>query len=263
MASLDRHLNPLYAIKECSSCGNLHTKNCGWSIESLEDKILVPVPDLTLEAGFSRLPKDTSESSDDVTKLLIYKSPLVVNKAPMERCSLWLLLYTLSFVYSIRKSYEEDKGELRKSKSGLKIDIWKIHIRLRVDVDYSIAIAPVLTDQDPVSTSITFKEHLRNIIDSPTILFLSDCRFLMRNIDYVDASPPDSERVCLEVVEIVIQKLEGLMMILFLTIKEVILDVPDSEASRAQCFVLRSLELQILSFIWESDILILSNKRLS
>ncbi|GKA36387.1 hypothetical protein Tco_0722878 [Tanacetum coccineum] len=47
MASLDRHLNPLYAIKECSSCGNLHTKNCGWSIESLEDKILVPIPDLS------------------------------------------------------------------------------------------------------------------------------------------------------------------------------------------------------------------------
>ncbi|GJU18735.1 hypothetical protein Tco_1146701 [Tanacetum coccineum] len=35
-------------------------------------------------------------------------------------------------------------------------------------------------------------------------------------------------------------------------------DVPDFEASRARSFVLRSLELQILSFIWESDILILS-----
>ncbi|GJT07277.1 reverse transcriptase domain-containing protein [Tanacetum coccineum] len=35
-------------------------------------------------------------------------------------------------------------------------------------------------------------------------------------------------------------------------------DCPDSEASRARGFVLRSQELQILSFIWESDILILS-----
>ncbi|GJY25013.1 hypothetical protein Tco_0399739 [Tanacetum coccineum] len=34
--------------------------------------------------------------------------------------------------------------------------------------------------------------------------------------------------------------------------------VPDSEASRAHGFVLRSQELQILSFIWKSDILILS-----
>ncbi|GJR96013.1 hypothetical protein Tco_0268187 [Tanacetum coccineum] len=47
MASLDRHLNPLYAIKECSSYGNLYTKDCGCSKGSLKDKILVPVPDLS------------------------------------------------------------------------------------------------------------------------------------------------------------------------------------------------------------------------
>ncbi|GJS59428.1 hypothetical protein Tco_0654212 [Tanacetum coccineum] len=42
ISSLDHRLNPLYAIKECSSCGNLHTKNYGCSIGSLEDKILIP-----------------------------------------------------------------------------------------------------------------------------------------------------------------------------------------------------------------------------
>ncbi|GJZ17218.1 hypothetical protein Tco_0553341 [Tanacetum coccineum] len=47
MASLDRRLNPLHAIKECSSCGNLHTKDCGCPKGSLEDKILVPIPDLS------------------------------------------------------------------------------------------------------------------------------------------------------------------------------------------------------------------------
>ncbi|GKA30970.1 hypothetical protein Tco_0717275 [Tanacetum coccineum] len=41
MSLLDRRLNPLYAIKECSSCGKLHTKDCGCSKGSLEDKILV------------------------------------------------------------------------------------------------------------------------------------------------------------------------------------------------------------------------------
>ncbi|GJW39063.1 hypothetical protein Tco_0064908 [Tanacetum coccineum] len=45
MASLDYHLNPLFSIKECSSCGALYTRNCGCSKGSLEDKILVPVPD--------------------------------------------------------------------------------------------------------------------------------------------------------------------------------------------------------------------------
>ncbi|GKB03747.1 hypothetical protein Tco_0831890 [Tanacetum coccineum] len=41
MASFDYR----YAIKECSSCGALYTRNCGCSKGSLEDKILVPVPD--------------------------------------------------------------------------------------------------------------------------------------------------------------------------------------------------------------------------
>ncbi|GJS62867.1 hypothetical protein Tco_0677431 [Tanacetum coccineum] len=41
MASLDYRLNPLYAIKECSSCGTLYTGDCGCSKGSLEDKILV------------------------------------------------------------------------------------------------------------------------------------------------------------------------------------------------------------------------------
>ncbi|GKB68855.1 hypothetical protein Tco_0930267 [Tanacetum coccineum] len=45
MASLDHHLNPLFSIKECMSCGALYTRNCGCSKGSLEDKILVPVPD--------------------------------------------------------------------------------------------------------------------------------------------------------------------------------------------------------------------------
>ncbi|GKB27213.1 hypothetical protein Tco_0866614 [Tanacetum coccineum] len=45
MASLDYRLNPLFSIKECSSCGALYTRNCGCSKGSLEDKILVPVPD--------------------------------------------------------------------------------------------------------------------------------------------------------------------------------------------------------------------------
>ncbi|GJW65005.1 hypothetical protein Tco_0116889 [Tanacetum coccineum] len=45
MASFNYRLNPLYAINECSSCGALYTRNCGCSKGSLEDNILVPVPD--------------------------------------------------------------------------------------------------------------------------------------------------------------------------------------------------------------------------
>ncbi|GKD17733.1 hypothetical protein Tco_1206891 [Tanacetum coccineum] len=42
MASFDYHLNPLYAIKKCSSCGALYTSDYCCSKRGLEDKILVP-----------------------------------------------------------------------------------------------------------------------------------------------------------------------------------------------------------------------------
>ncbi|GJR88646.1 hypothetical protein Tco_0212657 [Tanacetum coccineum] len=42
MTSFSYRLNPVYAIKECSSCGSLYTKDCGCSKGSLDDKILVP-----------------------------------------------------------------------------------------------------------------------------------------------------------------------------------------------------------------------------
>ncbi|GJV50722.1 hypothetical protein Tco_1446463 [Tanacetum coccineum] len=111
MASLDRRLNPLYAIKECSSCGNLHTKDCGCSKGSLEYKILVPIPDLSqrplkiekicldcgdpvhglycqqcalirkiLEEVFQDF-QDTSMSSDDDTNF-VNQEPFIVKQGP-------------------------------------------------------------------------------------------------------------------------------------------------------------------------------------
>ncbi|GJV92724.1 hypothetical protein Tco_1540537 [Tanacetum coccineum] len=44
MASLDHRLNPLFSIKECSSCEALYTADFCCSKGGLEDKILVPKP---------------------------------------------------------------------------------------------------------------------------------------------------------------------------------------------------------------------------
>ncbi|GJR86480.1 hypothetical protein Tco_0210491 [Tanacetum coccineum] len=111
MASLNHRSNHLYAIKECSSCGNLHTKDCGCPKGSLGDKILVPIPDLsqrplkiekicldcgdpvhglycrqcalirkTLEEVFQDF-QDTSKSSNDRTNF-VDQEPFVVKQGP-------------------------------------------------------------------------------------------------------------------------------------------------------------------------------------
>ncbi|GJY44888.1 hypothetical protein Tco_0433101 [Tanacetum coccineum] len=108
-------LNPLYAIKECSTCGSLYTKEC-CSIGSFEDKILTPVPDSSprcarcgtpvdgpscrgcaflrkkfdedllaycVENGIFQDFQNTSESSDDNTNVVnALREPCVVNQDP-------------------------------------------------------------------------------------------------------------------------------------------------------------------------------------
>ncbi|GJX96596.1 hypothetical protein Tco_0352394, partial [Tanacetum coccineum] len=108
-------LNPRYAIKECSTCERLYTKEC-CSIGSLDDKILVPEPDSSpccakcgtpvdgpycrgcaflrkkfdedllaycVENGIFKDFQDTSESSDDNTNVVnALREPCVVNQDP-------------------------------------------------------------------------------------------------------------------------------------------------------------------------------------
>ncbi|GKB34315.1 hypothetical protein Tco_0879257, partial [Tanacetum coccineum] len=110
----------LYAIKECSTCGSLYTKDC-CSIGSLNDKILVSESDSSpccarcgtpvdgpscrgcaflrkkfdedllaycVENGIFKDFQDTSESSDDNTNVVnALREPCVVNQDPGEKSS--------------------------------------------------------------------------------------------------------------------------------------------------------------------------------
>ncbi|GJW45520.1 hypothetical protein Tco_0077166 [Tanacetum coccineum] len=71
MASLDHRLNPLFSIKECSSCGALYTADFCCSKGGLEDKILVPKP-----------PSELSTCGDSVDGL--YCRPFLTNLKPQQ-----------------------------------------------------------------------------------------------------------------------------------------------------------------------------------
>ncbi|GJZ04765.1 hypothetical protein Tco_0538040 [Tanacetum coccineum] len=123
MTSFDYRLNPIYAIKECATCGVLYTADFCCSKKGLEDKILVPKPprncarcarcgtpvdgpycqgcallrkkfkeDLftyCVENEFFEDLQDTSESSDDNTNVVnAPQEPFVGNQDPGENSSL-------------------------------------------------------------------------------------------------------------------------------------------------------------------------------
>ncbi|GKA36955.1 hypothetical protein Tco_0723520 [Tanacetum coccineum] len=64
MASLDYHLNPLYTIRECSTCGALYNKSCGCSKGGLVDKFVCD-PNKTLDSS-QRPPQDCVKCGNPV-----------------------------------------------------------------------------------------------------------------------------------------------------------------------------------------------------
>nr|GEX64736.1 hypothetical protein [Tanacetum cinerariifolium] len=96
MASFDYRLNPLYPIKECSSCGALYTTDYFCSDGSLEDKIICDLdktPDLAQQSP-QNYPKcgnpvdDSSEPSNDNTSVAnALQDPFVVNQDPGKNSS--------------------------------------------------------------------------------------------------------------------------------------------------------------------------------
>nr|GEV08008.1 hypothetical protein [Tanacetum cinerariifolium] len=96
MASFDYRLNPLYPIKECSSCGALYIKDYCCSDGSLTDKIICDLdktPDLSQRSP-QNCPKcghpvdDSSEPSNDNTNVVnALQEPFVVNQDPGKNSS--------------------------------------------------------------------------------------------------------------------------------------------------------------------------------
>ncbi|GJY90082.1 hypothetical protein Tco_0505278, partial [Tanacetum coccineum] len=148
MASLDYRLNPLFTIKECSSCGALYTRNCGCSKESLEDKILVPKP-----------PQNCATCGDPVDGLYC-RSCAFVRKCLNEAC----FDQTQTPQYTVHHPIFKKEEERRIAEDQAAKDrYWKIPICYDEDEDYTIAITPVLSTKEPVDSLIMEDEHLDTI----------------------------------------------------------------------------------------------------
>nr|GEZ76995.1 hypothetical protein [Tanacetum cinerariifolium] len=76
MTSSGYRSNPRYAIKECSSCGTLYTRDCGCSKGNVEDKILVPKP----PKNYTRYFQNSSEPSNASTNVVNAPRELYVLK---------------------------------------------------------------------------------------------------------------------------------------------------------------------------------------
>nr|GEV06529.1 hypothetical protein [Tanacetum cinerariifolium] len=244
MASLDYRLNPIYTIKECSSCRDLYNKSCGCSKGGFVDKLV-------------RDPNKTPDlSQQPLHNCLKCGNP--VDGLYCRQCAL------------LRKKLKEDTDE-NSSQSPPHIDHHCCYGCGDSLDGLTIAITPVLSIDDPVDSLIIEDEHLDTILamESDEVIkssvedlvpipsesegipenmcdvpfrdnslplniskdqfedfsdsnddstLIDDDYFSIDDIDYVEASPPDSELVSLKEVKVDILR-EKLLKIHFLIAK--------------------------------------------
>ncbi|GKD21920.1 hypothetical protein Tco_1223623 [Tanacetum coccineum] len=202
----------------------------------------------------------------------------VIDPTPLEKGMEELRIAFQAWSDNIRQKKEEEEKRIAKEQAS-KDRYWKIPICYDDDEDYTIAITPVSSTEEPVNSlsmgdehldtipatesdeviksSVenlvqisTFKEHSEIVIDFDDDSTSSDDDSPYgEDIDYVDASPPDAEIVSSEVVEIVIPEVGGIDTDILLTIKDDILHnpVPSSD------FVTKSPSTFPNSFLEETN----------
>ncbi|GKC06715.1 hypothetical protein Tco_0998325 [Tanacetum coccineum] len=271
MASFGYRLNPLYAIKECSSCGALYTTDYCCSKGSLIDKIIRERP-----------PQNCATCRDPVDGL--YCRPCAfVRKCLNEG---WYTIHDENEILNTSESSNDNTNVVsapqepfifnQDPEQAAKDRNWKIPICYDDDEDDTIAVTPVLLTEELVDSLIMKDEHLDTILatESDEVINSSveelvpipsesegipenvcdvplcnnptpfeafkdyseivvdsnedssssdDDSFSSKDIEYVDASPPDAETVSSEVVEIVIPEVGGIDIDILLTIKDDIL----------------------------------------
>nr|GEY09722.1 hypothetical protein [Tanacetum cinerariifolium] len=234
MTSFGYRLNPRYAIKECLSCGALYTGDFCCLKENVEDKILVPkLPKKCARCAKCRHPvnglycqectllrekleedlvtylkyfQDTSESSDDSTNVVnaprepfVVKQDHGVNPPHIDKCccecgnaldAIYCQQCICKSCGKVIKSSVEDLVPIPSEFEGIPDTMCDVHL---------------VNNPTPLEA----KDHFEIVINSNDDISSSDDDSLYNeNIEYVEASPHDSELVSLEAVGIVIPEEE-------------------------------------------------------
>ncbi|GJV71515.1 hypothetical protein Tco_1491510 [Tanacetum coccineum] len=194
MTSFDCRLK---AIKACSACGNLHTSAFCCSKEKLKNKILVPMPessqqhikiericfdcgdllhglnclecDLTrkiLEKAFQKFQNTSKSSNDNSNVVNAPREPFVVKQDPSVNSSQKSPLIDQKCCCECGDSLDGIFCQQCTLSEYINTPAWNrplVYCDDDDDEDYTIAITPVLSTEEPVNSLIMEDEHLDTI----------------------------------------------------------------------------------------------------
>nr|GEU93178.1 hypothetical protein [Tanacetum cinerariifolium] len=258
MTSFDYHLNPLYPIKECSSCEALYTTDCCYSNGSLMDKIRCALLQkkfkeylftYCIEDEIFQDFQDTSEPSNDNTNVVnALQGPFVVKQDPGENYTQMYINTSSWDRPTICYSDDDDKDctiaitpILSTEELDNSLSMGDKHLDtilatgsdefIKSSVENLVLIPseskgipdnmcdmPFHDNYPPLDVSKYQFEDFSNSNDDSTSI--DDDSFSIDDIEYVEASPPNSELVSLAMMEIVIPKVGGIDDDILLTIKD-------------------------------------------
>nr|GEU45064.1 reverse transcriptase domain-containing protein [Tanacetum cinerariifolium] len=203
-------LNPRYTIKECSSCRADFCCSKG----NVEDKILV-----------SKLPKNYARCGHPVDGPYCQGCALLRKKLEEDLVT-YFQYFQNTFESSDDSTNKQEEKQIEEEQAA-NARYWKIPAYCNDDDDYNSAITPnepVLSTEEPNNSLSMGDEHLDTIpVTEPDEVIKSSvedlvpipCKYegildtmcdvhLNENIEYVEASPHNSELVSLEAAEIVL-----------------------------------------------------------
>ncbi|GJS85372.1 hypothetical protein Tco_0751913 [Tanacetum coccineum] len=208
MASFDYRLNPLYTIKECSSCGALYTTDYCCSNVGLVDKIIRdPNP-----ISYDETPDSPSQPQTSLLnqRHCFHCKDLLEEHEHYKRCTCMRNWRKFSKTSKTLPSHPITTltllVHLKSHSSSIKTPVKILHKvlhTLTIIVVTSVVIRLMISFVNDVLSSLVGKGFSDSNDDSTSI---DDDSFSIDDIDYVEASPPDFELFSLEVVENVTPK---------------------------------------------------------